>query len=61
MGYESLDKLTPADEYKPDVQKLYLNEVTNEFHFTYSPACAIAEKATRARIVNKNLRIKFIF
>ena len=26
MGNESLDKLTPADEYKPDVQKLYLND-----------------------------------
>ena len=25
MGNESLDKLTPADEYKPDVQKLHLN------------------------------------
>ena len=26
MGNESLDKLTPADEYKPDVQKLYMND-----------------------------------
>ena len=26
MGNESLDKLTPATEYKPDVQKLNLND-----------------------------------
>ena len=26
MGYETMDKLTPAGEYKPDVQKLHMNE-----------------------------------
>lgn len=26
MGYESLDKLTPMNEYKPDVQHFFMNE-----------------------------------
>ena len=34
MGNETLDKLTPADEYKPDVQKLHLNDEFDQIKLT---------------------------
>ena len=31
MGYESLDKLTPMGDYKPDVQLFFMNEEYDKF------------------------------